>query len=322
MKGIPSVCLAQKPTPIELLKGFSHPATIYVKRDDLTGLITTGNKVRKLEYALGDAQQNKADTIITCGGTQSNHCRATAASCRTLGLSPYLVLRGEPVKPFDGNLLIDYLLGSEIRYITRKEYENVDELMESIAQDLRKKGRKPYVIPEGASNEVGLMGYVECMAEMKNFIEENKIEAVYVAIGSGGTYAGLLLGKLLYDVKADVLGVMISDTVEYFIDKVYKISQKAIDRYNLKITLNKSDIKLIDGYIGKGYSIPYEEEIKTIEKVARWGIILDVIYSGKAFYGMLNESKHYRKILFIHTGGIFSLFPYKGIFCSETHKIK
>jgi len=314
MENIPRISLAQKPTPIELLKDFPHPAAIYVKRDDLTGVITSGNKVRKLEYALGDAVQQKADTIITCGGTQSNHCRTTAACCRMLGLSPYLVLRGEPVKPFDGNLLIDYLLGSEIRYITHKEYEKVDELMESIARELRKKGRIPYVIPEGASNEVGLMGYAECMAEMKPFIKENKIEAVYAPVGSGGTYAGLLLGKLLYNIKADLLGVIICDTIEYFMDKVYKIGKKAIDRYNLNITLQQNDIKLIDGYIGKGYAIPYEAEIETIEKVAKWGVILDVVYSGKTFVGMLNESKNYKKILFVHTGGIFSLFPNKGNF--------
>ena len=318
MRNIPRITLAQKPTPIDILNNFPHPSTIYVKRDDLTGLITSGNKVRKLEYALADAGQQKADTIITCGGTQSNHCRTTAACCRMLGLSPYLVLRGEPVKPLDGNLLIDYLLGSEIRYITHKEYEKVDELMESIARDLREKGRKPYVIPEGASNEIGLMGYAECMAEMKSFIEENKIEAVYAPVGSGGTYAGLLLGKLLYNIKADLLGVIICDTIEYFMDKVSKISRKAIDRYNLKITLKQSDIKLIDGYIGKGYAIPYEAEIKTIEKVARWGVILDVVYGGKTFVGMLNESKNYKKILFVHTGGIFSIFPYKGNFFSDS----
>ncbi|MEO0225498.1 MAG: pyridoxal-phosphate dependent enzyme, partial [candidate division WOR-3 bacterium] len=228
MSKIKKIHIAHTPTPIEILKDFPHPATIFIKRDDFTGLITSGNKVRKLEYALADARAQNADTIITCGGIQSNHCRATAVCCRLLGLTPLLVLRGEPIKPYDGNLLLDYLLGSEIRYITRVEYEEVNDIMENIAQDLIRNGNRPYIIPEGASNEVGLLGYVDCMAEMREFIEREKIEAIYVAVGSGGTYAGLLLGKKLYRVKADLLGVIICDTVQFFEEKIFDITEKAI----------------------------------------------------------------------------------------------
>jgi len=311
MKRMRKVHIANLPTPIEVLKDFPHPATIFVKRDDLTGLLTSGNKVRKLEYSLADALSYKADTVITCGGIQSNHCRATVACCRILGLNPVVVLRGEPVLPYDGNLLLNQLLGCEVRYVTRREYEHVDELMESMAAELMRQGKHPYIIPEGASNEVGLLGYIECMAEMKEFIKRERIQAVYVAVGSGGTYAGLLLGKVIHKVDVDVLGVIICDTVEFFTEKVCRIAQVAVDRYDLGVGIDKDDVTLVDGYIGKGYGIPYRAEIETIKKVAKFGIILDVVYTGKAFHGMQNHAKGYKKILFIHTGGIFSLFPYR-----------
>lgn len=311
MKRIKKIRIAHTPTPIEVLKDFPHPATIFVKRDDLTGLITSGNKVRKLEYSLADALSHSADTVITCGGIQSNHCRATVACCKILGLSPLLVLRGEPIKPYDGNLLLDYLLGCEVRYISRKEYENVDEMMAEIGQELSKKGRRPYIIPEGASNEVGLLGYIDCMAEMKRFIEKERIEAIYVAVGSGGTYAGLILGKKIHKIDAEVIGIIICDTVKFFEDKILDISQTAIECYKLGVTIKRKDLNLVDGFIGRGYGIPYKDEIETIKQVAKYGIILDVVYTGKAFYGMLREAKNYKKVLFVHTGGIFSLFPYK-----------
>lgn len=309
MKEIKKIRLSQTPTPIELLKDFPHPAKIYIKRDDYTGLITSGNKVRKLEYCLAEALSQKADTIITCGGIQSNHCRTTAACCRSLGLTPLLLLRGEEAKPYDGNLLLDYLLGSQIRYISAAEYKKVDQIMADVQQELREKGRKAYIVPEGASNEVGLWGYVDCMAEMKEFLEKENIEVLYVAVGSGGTYAGLLLGKKIHTIATDVIGIIICDTVEYFTERIYNISKKAIDRFGIDVTVDKHEISLIDGYIGRGYSLSYKEEVETIKKVANHGIILDVAYTGKAFHGMLQESRKYKRILFVHTGGIFSIFP-------------
>lgn len=303
--------LAWKPTPIELLENFPHHARIYIKRDDYTGLISSGNKIRKLEYVLYDAKQRGCDTLITCGGIQSNHCRATAYAGKKAGFDVYLVLRGEPQEYPQGNLLLDKLLSAKIKYVTYEEYkERIDKIMEELAEELKREGKKPYIIPEGASNEIGCLGYVECMEEMKEFIEKEKIEAIYLAVGSGGTYAGLLLGKKLLDMKVRLIGVIVCDSIKFFKGKIEDICHKAILQYEFPLSISSEDIELIEGYIGAGYGIPYEEEIETIKKLANYGIILDPVYTGKAFYGMLKESKDFKKILFLHTGGIFSIFAY------------
>lgn len=303
--------LAWKPTPIELLEKFSHHAEIYIKRDDYTGLISSGNKIRKLEYCLYDAKEKGCDTLITCGGIQSNHCRATVYAGRKTGFDVYLVLRGKPQEDPQGNLLLDKLMSAKIKYVTYEEYkERINEIMEELAEELKKQGKKPYIIPEGASNEVGCLGYVECMDEMKEFVEKENIEAIYLAVGSGGTYAGLLLGKKLLNINVRLIGVIVCDSIKFFKGKIEDICRKAIVQYELPLSISSEDVELIEGYIGAGYAIPYEEEIETIKELAKYGIILDPVYTGKAFYGMLKESKDFKKILFLHTGGIFSIFAY------------
>ncbi len=303
--------LAWKPTPIEPLKKLPHHAEIYIKRDDYTGLISSGNKIRKLEYMLFDAKEKGYDTLITCGGIQSNHCRATVYAGKKTGFDVYLVLRGESQKYPQGNLLLDKLMSAKIKYVTYEEYKKrIDEIMKELAEKLRKQGKNPYIIPEGASNEVGCLGYIECMDEMKEFIEKEKIEAIYLAVGSGGTYAGLLLGKKLLNINVRLIGIIVCDSIKFFKGKIEDICHKAIIQYEIPLSIRSEDVELIEGYIGAGYAISYEEEIETIKELAKHGIILDPVYTGKAFYGMLKESKEFKKILFLHTGGIFSIFTY------------
>lgn len=299
-----------KPTPINEIKGVSGKTRIFLKRDDLNGLLISGNKARKLEYLIADAKNKRCDTLMTCGPVQSNHCRTTAVFARMFGFECYLFLRRTKKEETTGNLLINTLLGANIKYITPEEYQNRMELMADYAKKLREK--KVYIIPEGGSNEVGAMGYIDCMQEMKNFIKENKIEAIYCAVGSGGTYAGLLLGKKLLKLDIDLNGVIICDTVEYFKNKINEICNNAIKRFNLKCKIDNDDINLTDGFVGEGYGIPYPEEIETIRNIAKKGIILEPVYTGKAFYGMVEELKYkkYKKVIFIHTGGIFSIFAY------------
>ncbi len=312
-------------TPIEELGDLRRSVKIFVKRDDLNGLLISGNKARKLEYLLADARAQKCDTIITCGPVQSNHCRTTAAFCQIFGFECYLLLRLPPnqslipqpteakgisAEEFTGNLLLDKLLGAHIIYITPEQYENRMELMKDYAKRL--KNKRCYIIPEGGSNEVGALGYVDCMNEMKRFIKEKKIEAIYCAVGSGGTYAGLLLGKKIMKLDIDLNGVIICDTVEYFTNKISVICNNAIECFNLRTRADNQEIKLVDGYVGKGYGIPYPEEIGVIRDMAKKGIILEPVYTGKAFYGMLQDLKrrNYSKVIFIHTGGIYSIFAY------------
>jgi len=302
-------------TPIEELKGLKAQTQIFVKRDDLNGLLISGNKARKLEYLIADAKNKKCDTIITCGAVQSNHCRTSAAFARYFGFECHLFLRihGNRRKVYSGNLLIDQLLGAKVKYLTPVQYQRSAEVMERYAQRLRKKGRTPYVIPEGGSNEIGALGYLDCMREMADIIRQQQIEAVYCAVGSGGTYAGLLCGKKLLDLRIALNGVIVCETIEYFKEKIYRICMRAGREFNFPTEVSYNDIHLIDGYVGKGYGIPYPEELKTIGNVAKLGIILDPVYTGKAFHGMLNDiKKHkYKSVIFVHTGGIFSIFAYQ-----------
>lgn len=320
-----SIDLAQLPTPIEKLERLSkifEGPQIYIKRDDLTGVGMTGNKVRKLEFLLGEALQNKCDYVITCGGSQSNHARATAVAAAKVGLKSLLVLRSSMSAPLEGNLFIGRLVGAEFEYITPEEYMRVDDVMLGIAVKLKAKGHKPYIIPEGGSNAVGSLGYVKATEELAHQIKSLKlrIDHIVVAVGSGGTYAGLLLGKFLYDLPAQIHGINICDDESYFVKKISSLLKDMQKRYELALKIEQKDISIIDGYVGKGYGLSRQEEIDTIKKVARAeGVILDPVYTGKAMLGLSDQIRQGRfkaneNILFIHTGGIFGLFPKKTLF--------
>ncbi|HEX7320578.1 MAG TPA: D-cysteine desulfhydrase family protein [bacterium] len=299
-------------TPIEEHSGFTGSTRLFIKRDDLNGVLVSGNKTRKLEYLAADARRLRCDTLVTCGPVQSNHCRTTAAFARSNGLKCHLFLRKKDHEEMTGNLLLDKLLGATITYITPAQYERRLDLMAAYARRMRKRGSKCYVIPEGGSNETGSLGYINCMKEMAGFIKANNIDAVYCAVGSGGTYAGLLLGKKLLGLRVALYGVIICDTVRFFEDKILTICKLADDRFGLNARVRRSDIQLVGGFVGKGYGIPYSEEIKVIKELAKTGIILEPVYTGKAFYGMRQHLKKNRckKAIFVHTGGIFSIFAF------------
>jgi len=320
-----SVQLARVPTPIEhlphLTKSFEGPE-MYIKRDDLTGLELTGNKVRKLEFVMAEALEHGCDTVITCGGAQSNHARATAAAAARLGLKAHLVLRDGGAGDLDGNLFLDRLVGAEVTFITSQEYERVDEIMQEVADQLRQAGRKPYIIPEGASNALGCLGYVRAAEELSAQLRELKLRVhhLVLAVGSGGTQAGLLLGKHLYDLPCEICGFNVCDSEAYFVNRIWGIVCQAQERFSLDLPIEKSDIHIIDGYVGKGYGLSRQEEIEIIKKTARLeGIILDPVYTGKAMYGLADQIRRGRfkageNVLFLHTGGVFGLFPKRSLF--------
>ncbi|HID31831.1 MAG TPA: D-cysteine desulfhydrase family protein [bacterium (Candidatus Stahlbacteria)] len=304
--------LARTPTPIITIDNFPHPARIHIKRDDLTGLLTTGNKIRKISYLLSEAKETGAEIVITCGGIQSNHCRATAIACRMVGLKPLLVLRGEAPDKLDGNFLINSLTDADFRFITRSEYKEVDGIMAEIKKGLEMMGKKAYIIPEGGSNEVGALGYRDCFLEMVDYLTKYRIKKVYIPVGSGGTYAGMLIGKKLTGSDVPLIGVIVCDSIEFFKKKITYIVNRAIERFGYQFSCGEDDIELVD-YQGEGYGVPYPEEIETIKRLAKFGILLEPVYTGKTFYGMLQEEKK-GDLLFIHTGGIFALFPYRDNF--------
>jgi D-cysteine desulfhydrase len=318
--------IALLPTPIEkpihLGKQFP-PHQIFIKRDDLTGCTLTGNKIRKLEFLAADYEKQGANVLITCGGVQSNHARATAVLAAETGLKSHLVLRGTPEEGRGGNFFLKHLVGARIIFITADEYRDQrNEIMAQIARDYAKQGQKAYIIPEGASNALGAMGYLHAVSEMLLQWQEMNLhfDLIVVPVGSGGTCAGLLLGKHLYQLDTDVIGFNVADTAEYFVNRIFEIIQDAKKDYGLDTGIKKSDIRIIDGYVGVGYAKSRPEEILLIQKLAREnGLILDPVYTGKAMYGLLDQLKQgnlkeYKSILFIHTGGIWGIFPAEDLF--------
>lgn len=321
----PRLALAHLPTPIQKLTKLSQELgnyEIYVKRDDLTGAALSGNKIRKLEFVAAAAQACGADTLITCGGIQSNHARATAIVAASLGMQCHLVLRGTPDSSSGGNLFLDQLVGAEITFITPEEYKNNLEIMQQLAGRLEQQGRQAYVIPEGASDALGAMGYLNAVHEMIDQCHAQKIEfdAIVCAVGSGGTYAGLLLGKFWHGLEWDILGVNVCDDAVYFQKRIFGIIESVKAQMHLDLGIQPADIHIIDGYVGRGYALSRPQEIDLIKRLARTeGCILDPVYTGKAMFGLLDQIQQgkmndYRRILFLHSGGLFGLFPAEGLF--------
>lgn len=320
------VDLARLPTPVQPMRraGQKLGIDLYVKRDDMTGVALSGNKIRKLEFVLADALTQQADTIITCGGAQSNHCRATAIASAMLGLSCRLLLRTpDPTRPpsADGNILLDRLAGAEIVWITPEDYKHRDEFMEQEGTSLAAEGRKPYLIPEGASNALGAWGYIRAAEELVNDIANlpgglNRATTIINAAGSGGTSAGLILGAKMLDLNVRIVSVNVSDDRDYFIKAIGNICERAIADYQMKVDFSRDrDIEILDGYVGRGYGKAQPAELEFLYETARTeGIFFDPVYTGKAFWGMAQELKKDsacfgERVIFIHTGGIFGIFP-------------
>ena len=310
---------ARLPTPVEPARRLSHKlgVELVVKRDDLTGSSLSGNKIRKLEFLFAEAAAEGADTVITCGGEQSNHCRATAVAAAELGLRSYLLLRTEtPKEPpaAEANILLDQLVGAEIRWVSRDEYKRRAQLFVEVQGQLLAQRRKAYVIPEGGSNALGAWGYIGCVEELANDLGDEPLTIVYAA-GSGGTGAGLVLGIKLLGLPWRAVGVNVCDDKEYFVNAIGEIVEQAINRWKLELPFDRGELEIRDGYVGAGYAKSRPEELETLRDVARAeGYILDPVYTGKAFHGMVKELERDPqtfgpRICFLHTGGIYGLFP-------------
>ena len=342
----PRLALARTPTPLEPLPSLSRAlgVELWVKRDDLTDTPMSGNKLRKLEFLLADARAQGCDAVITTGGVQSNHARATAIAAVRLGLRPYLLLRGaEATRPRgagikhcpdldpsgdlcsgsdlapvpQGNLLLDRLVGAEVRFITRAAYANRGELMRAWAAELAaSRGQRAYVIPEGGSDEVGSWGYVsgldETLAQARGL--GVRFDTIVHAAGSGGTSAGLALGKKLLGFAGRTLGFAVCDDAAYFTDVAGGIIERAIARWSLPLDFDRGELSFDDGFVGAGYAQTRPEEIANLIEVAQSeGLFLDPVYTNKAFFGMASTLRRDRKaygerVLFLHTGGLFGLF--------------
>ncbi len=320
------VALAATPTPLVFLERSSEllGVEVWVKRDDMTGIELSGNKVRKLEFLMADALAKGCDVVVTGGGEQSNHCRATALAATRLGLKSVLCLRTTDTrKPPQtrGNILMDRLAGSEIVWIDHEDWARQEEVYQEQATRLRKDGKTPYIIPEGGSNALGAWGYVVCAQELAGelaALAEQKPTTIVYACGSGGTGAGLQLGAALFgfaERNIEVAGVNVCDDADYFKTKIAKICDEVIASASLAVTIPKESISIVDGYVGKGYAQSSQEELECLRAMAeREAIFLDPVYSGKAWYGVVSELQKDpgcfgERIVFVLTGGLFGLFP-------------
>lgn len=332
------VSLANLPTPLRPLERLSRALggpRIWLKCDDLTGSGLSGNKVRKLEFLLADALDQGADTIITSGGLQSNHCRATALACARLGLRCILLLReGDTARSTEdskreGNLFLSALAGAELRVVPRAEYlTRLPALFDEVEQAVRASGGRPYAIPTGGSNGIGLWGYLQAGLEIHADCRAVGIapRAIVCATGSGGTQAGLSLAAHFWPERAqapEILGMAVCDSAQWFQNKAREDIAAWASAAGLPAAAREAlpeavRVRTLDAYIGPGYAQPYPEVLALIRRLAREeGVLLEPVYTGKAFHGMLEEIRHGRlrdceDIVFVHTGGVFGLFPYAG----------
>lgn len=321
--------LAHLPTPIQRPRRLVEATGIdlWVKRDDMTGGAEAGNKIRKLEFLLAEALSLECDTVITCGGVQSNHSRATALCAASLGLKSLLFLRtNDPDSvTVDGNLLLDRLVGAEVRFFSPEQWPDRDRIMDQAAEALLREGRRAYVIPEGGSNGLGALGYVEAMAEVRRQLDlglggGKPYDAIVLACGSGGTAAGVALGAAMYGVAREVVAMAVCDDAAYFEARIAGIIK---DARQLDPRLPEPAKVIVDDRCkGPAYAVMTTEQRKLVARVASLsGLVLDPVYTGKAFSGLVDLSKPNgllsgKRVLFLHTGGLPGLLAQAAEFAS------
>lgn len=312
---MPRLSLGVFPTPFYKLEGISakYGKNIWIKRDDMCGVALGGNKVRKLEYLLADAKAQGCDTVFTTGGAQSNHAMLTAACASRLGMKCILILKQRGVTERLGNLILDDIYGAEVRFMDTDSYDDIYAEMDRLGEELAKEGHKSYKIPVGGSNPLGSVGYVGCVQEFTAQAQTLGIKVGHIvsATGSGGTTAGLLLGAKLFQPGVKVTGMGVDD--DPFEDIVPDLAAKAAEILDCPFPREENDFEMVY-HVGAGYAVANAEDTPYIEELARTeGILLDPVYTGKAWAGMLKllEEGYFGdkdNIVFVHTGGAAALF--------------
>ena len=317
--------LGHFPTPIEHLKNVSEyldGPNIFIKRDDCTGLATGGNKTRKLEFLIPDAIKNKAELIVTVGAIQSNHARQTAAACSLKGLKCLIILEQRLKDPPDaymnsGNVFLNKLLGAEVMLCPKDQ--DILEYSTKVVEDIKSKGTNVYFIPGGGSNSIGALGYVECFKEILEKNSKYNFTHIIHATGSSGTQAGLLAGKKYFQSQLQIIGISVRYEKKIQEEKVYNEAKKVCEKLKCDV-LDRSEVVAYDDYVGSGYGEPTDGMIEATNLLAKKeAILLDPVYSGKGFAGLIGliRQKKFTKednILFIHTGGAVSLSAYEWAF--------
>lgn len=314
-------------TPIEKLEHLTRELggpDIYIKRDDLLGLAGGGNKTRKLEFLVADALSQGADTLITVGAVQSNHCRLTLAAAIKEGLKCRLVLEERVPNSYhrdaSGNNFLYDLLGAEKVTVVRGG-EDFVRVMEAEADALAAVGRKGYIIPGGGSNALGALGYVACAQEIvtQSFDMGLEFDHLVCASGSGGTHAGLVAGLSGMNSALPVTGISVRAEKRVQEEKLHRLATEVAHKLGFQLEVPREAFTVHDAYVGEGYSLPTEGMIEAVKRFAQLeGILLDPVYTGKAAAGLIDMVRrgHFKKgesILFLHTGGSPALYAYQGV---------
>ncbi len=312
MRSLPKIKIAHLPTPVESLTRLSEELAgprLLVKRDDQTGLAMGGNKIRKLEFLLAEAQAQEARTLITSGAVQSNHCRQTAAAAAKYGYDCILVLSGEAPPALSGNLLLDRLLGAEFVWAG---FDRRDQFLQDAFQNAWEAGKRPFLIPYGGSNPTGAAAYVYAFKELLD--QDIHPDWIVFASSSGGTQAGLTLGARLFDPGVKILGISVDETEKSLQKHVAGLASDTADFLGEKIEFRPEEILVNADYLGGGYGVMGEPERQAITSFARSeGLLLDPVYTGRAAAGLLDLLKKgffaaNETVLFWHTGGTPALF--------------
>ena len=324
----PKVRLGHLPTPLEPMDRLSEilgGPRLWVKRDDCTGLSSGGNKTRKLEFLMADAQSKGADTIITQGATQSNHARQTTAAAAKLGMECHILLEDRTGSNdnnyiLNGNVLLDRLHGASVSKRSGGTDMNLE--MQDFADTLTEKGKKPYIIPGGGSNPIGALGYVNCARELTEQASEIglKIDALVHATGSAGTQAGLVAGLAAIQSDIHLLGIGVRAPKDKQEQMVFDLAQKTADYLDTGIKIERDKVRAICDYVGAGYGLPTDGMIKAVKLLAQSeGLLFDPVYSGKGLDGLIDQIKKgyfagMDNVVFLHTGGSAALFGYPETF--------
>ena len=320
----PRVELAHLPTPIEPLERFGRMLggpRIWIKRDDQTGLATGGNKARKLEFLIGDAVAQGADTLITTGGPQSNHARQTAAAAARCGLRAVLALTGRAPAHPSGNLLQDNLLGAEIRWLGDIDWSELPLRLEEIAEGEREAGYHPYLVPLGGSSPIGALGYVAAMQELMAQSADRGLAFDRIVFGtsSGGTQAGILIGAEVFGFDGQVTGISIAKAESDVKKRLSRLVPQTLRLLGRSNRISSRRIEIVDRYLGAGYAIVGDVEREAVRMLATHeGILVGPVYTGRALAAMIDmirrgEIAAEEKVLFWHTGDTAALFAFSDV---------
>ncbi len=320
--------LAHLPTPLERLDRLSAELggpEIWIKRDDCTGLSTGGNKTRKLEFLMAEAEAQGADMVMTQGATQSNHARQTAAFAAKMGMDCHILLEdrtGSNNANYNnnGNVLLDHLHGATTE--KRPGGGDMNAEMEKVAERFRAEGRTVYTIPGGGSNPTGALGYVNCAFEMLGQFNDRdlKVDHIVHATGSAGTQAGLITGLKAMNAQIPLLGIGVRAPKPKQEENVYNLACATVEKLGCPGVVNREDVVANTDYVGDGYGIPTESGLEAIRMFAELeAILLDPVYSAKGAAGFIDliRKGHFKKgerVVFLHTGGAVALFGYDNAF--------